>query len=81
MPFPNFHAARVRPPGQFSRVRVLRTLANGVMIYGGPLKSDPGGGTKAQSYRFPRQRFSPEQARAWMRRHGLRVILLERATG
>jgi len=81
MPFPNWHAARVRTPDAFERIRVIRTLPNGIMIYGGPLKSDPSGPVQAQSYRFPRRRFTPEQARAWLREHDIDTIGFERATG
>jgi hypothetical protein len=80
MPYPNFHAARVRRPGDFTRIRQLRQLPNGVRILGGPLKADPRGGTKAQSYWFPRDRFSAAEARAWLREHKIRIILFERAT-
>lgn len=77
MPFPNFHAARIRSPEIFERIRVLRTLSNGIMIYGGPLKR--GGGTVAASYRFPKSKFTPAEARKWMKDHGLTVILFEGA--
>lgn len=79
MPFPNFHAARVKSPGLFSRIRVLRTLSSGVMIYGGNLKR--GGGSAVQTYRFPKSRFTPEQARAWLRRNNIKYIMFERASG
>jgi hypothetical protein len=81
MPFQNFHAARVREPGDFDRIVVLTTLPNGIMIYGGPLKSNPSGGTTAQTYRFPKDKFTAEQARAWMKAHDIHVILFEAATG
>jgi len=79
MPFPNFHAARVKSPGLFSRIKVLKTLGNGVMIYGGPLKRD--GGSTAQSYRFPRKRFTAEEAKAWLKRNKIKYIMFEKATG
>ena len=79
MPYPNFHAARVRRPGDFVRIRVLETLSNGIMIYGGPLKSNPSGGTKVQAYRFPKSKFTAGQARAWLREHKISWILFERA--
>ncbi len=81
MPFPNFHAARLRDPDAFARIVVLKTLPNGVMLLGGPLKSDPGGKVKTQTVRFPRAHFSVEQARAWLADHGLKPIEFEEATG
>jgi len=80
MPYPNFHAARVRTPGAFERIRVLRTLRNGIMIYGGQLKSDPAGPSIAQSYRFPRTRFTPEQAKAWLKENRISFTKFEGAS-
>ena len=39
------------------------------MIYGGPLKSDPRGPTKVQSIRFPKDKFTPKQAKKWLKDH------------
>jgi len=80
-PYPNFHAARMKSPGSFVRIRVLRTLPNGVMIYGGPLRSDPRGGAKTQSFRFPKDKFTARQAKAWLREHDHSYTLFEPATG
>jgi len=63
MPFPNEHAARLRAPGLFARIRQL-WARGGVRALGGPLKSDPGGPTKEQSIRFKKGRFTPAAARA-----------------
>lgn len=68
-PYPNFHAARVKAPGLFLRVRVLQTTKTGVMIYGGPLKSKPRGGAVIQSVKFPKAKFTPKQAKAWLKEH------------
>lgn len=80
MPFPNFHAARIRDPNSFIRIRVLRHLPNGIMIYGGPLKSNPSGGTKTQTIRFPRKKFTVVQAKKWLRDHNYKWIEFEKAT-
>jgi len=77
MPYPNFHAARIRNPGAFIRIRVLKTLSNGIMIYGGPLKA--GGGATAQSYRFPKTKFTTIQAKAWLKAHSVKYISFEAA--
>lgn len=81
MPYPNFHAARIKSPDAFARIVVLKTLDNGIMIYGGPLKSDPSGPSKTQAVRFPKSRFTAAQARAWLRENDYTVILFEPASG
>jgi len=81
MPFPNFHSARIKNPGLFTRIRVLQTLPNGIMIYGGPLKTDPEGSGKAQAYRFPIDKFTVAEAKEWLREHNIRYIMFEKATG
>jgi HK97 family phage prohead protease len=81
MPFPNFHAARVADPDLFVRIRVLQTLPNGIMIYGGPLKTDPRGSGKPQSYRFPKAKFTPAEAKKWLKDHDISFISFEEATG
>lgn len=81
MPYPNFHSGRVKSPALFSRIVVLKTLSNGIMIYGGPLKSNPGGGTTAQAYRFPRTKFTVSEARKWLKDHNIKYISFEKATG
>ena len=68
-PYPNFHSARVKAPGLFLRVRVLDTTKTGVMIYGGPLKLKPKGGAVVQSVRFPKKKYTPKQAKAWLKEH------------
>jgi len=81
VPYPNFHSARVRDPDDFARIIVLKTLPNGVMIYGGPLKNDPGGGAKTQAYRFPKSKFTAAQAKAWLKEHDVKNISFEEASG
>ena len=81
MPYPNFHSARIMQPGRFLRIRVLKVLPNGIMLYGGPLNSDPRGGVKTQAYRFPRKKFTVVQCKKWLRDHKIKYILFEKATG
>lgn len=81
MPFPNEHAARVANPDNFVRIVQLQELPNGIRILGGPLKSDPEGSGKPQSYRFPRTKFTPSEARTWLKDHDIKAILFEEATG
>lgn len=81
MPYENFHAFRIRDPGDFDHIVMLEETPNGIQIYGGPLKSDPKGDTKAQTYRFPRAKFTFAEARNWMQEHNLKYIDSEEATG
>lgn len=80
-PYPNFHSARIKSPGLFLRVRVFTTTKEGIMIYGGPLKSDPRGPTKRQAIRFPKDKFTVAQAKKWLKDHKVKYILFEPATG
>lgn len=79
-PYPNYHAARVQSPGLFSRVRVMQTTKEGIMIYGGPLKSDSRGASKTQAIRFPKDKFSVKEAKAWLKAHKQKYILFEPAS-
>jgi hypothetical protein len=76
MPYPNFHAARMRDPGAFENIVVLKTLPNGVMIYGGRLKGKKT--TSEQAYRFPKEKFTAEEARTWLKEHDLKPIMFEK---
>lgn len=81
MPYPNYHAARIREANDFVRIVVLQTLPNGILVKGGPLKSDPRGSGKTQTYWLPREKFTEAQARKWLKDHDIKVILFEPATG
>lgn len=78
-PFPNQHAARVRNPDDFLRLRTIN-ITDGITAIVGPLKSKPDGGTEIQSYRFDRKKFTPEEARSWLKEHKISASL-EVATG
>lgn len=80
MPYPNWHAARIASSDDFLRIRVLQELPNGIMIYGGPLKTDPRGPGKPQSYRFPKDKFTVAEAKAWLKEHDITFTLFEPAT-
>jgi len=80
LPFANEHAARLRAPGGFVRIRQL-WARKGIRALGGPLKSDPSGPSKVQTLRFNRHKFTVKQAKAWLREHGYKPILFEPATG
>lgn len=80
MPYPNFHSARIKSPGLFLRVRVMQTTKEGIMLYGGPLKSDPKGPTTLQSIRFPKDKFTVAQAKKWLKDHKHKYITFEPAS-
>lgn len=79
-PFPNEHAARIKTPNLFVRILQLQKLPNGIRILGGPLKTDPQGSGKPQSYRFPKDKFTPAEARTWLKDQDIKFILFEPAT-
>jgi len=77
--YPNYHAARMKDPSLFVRIRVIKTTNEGVMFYGGPLKSKPKGPVEIASVRFPKDKFTVAQAKKWMKDHDLKYILFEPA--
>jgi DNA-directed RNA polymerase subunit RPC12/RpoP len=79
-PYPNYHAARIRAKGSFTRIRVLQTTKEGILIKGGPLKSNPSGPTKVQTIWFPKDKFTTAQAKAWLKEHKYTSILFEPAS-
>lgn len=79
MPYPNWHSARIRQPGRFVRIRVLWSK-QGIMAYGGPLKSNPRGGSKISSIRFSIKRWTVARAKAWLRKNKYKWLSFEKAT-
>lgn len=78
-PYPNFHSARMKSPGVFKSIVVLKTLPNGIMIYGGQLKTKPRGSAVTQAYRFPKSKFTVAEAKKWLKEHKKKYILFEPA--
>ncbi len=79
MPYPNFHAARVRSPRDFQKGSFrTKTLDNGIIIIMGRLKGKTT--MTAQSYRFPKSKFTVAQARKWIKDNKIKVILFESAS-
>jgi hypothetical protein len=63
--------ARQRDPGDFVRMRTI-TISESpkVLAVIGPLKSNPSGGTKVQTYIFPKDAgWTAERVHAWLRRN------------
>jgi len=79
MPYPNYHSARIRNPGSFLRIRVIQTTKTGIMLYGGPLKTDPKS-TALQAIRFPKSKYTVAQAKKWLKDHKLGYIRFEPAS-
>ncbi len=83
MPFPNFHAARIKQPGLFVEggIRQLDAPDDGaIRIIGGRLKSDPQGAAVVQAVRFEKDKFTPAEARKWLSDHDFKAIEFEEAT-
>lgn len=67
-PFPNEHAARVEDPGGFQAESFRRiALAPGIAAIIGRPRGERT--TRTQAYRFDAEKFTAEQARAWLREH------------
>lgn len=69
MPFPNEHSCRLKEPGLFVRILEL-WKAKGARGIGGPLKSDPSGGTVTQAVRYDRKVWTAADAAADCRSKG-----------
>ena len=80
MPYPNWHSARIRQPGRFVKIRGL-WIAQGIMAYGGRLKTDSRGSSKVQSYRFSIKNWTVARAKAWLRKKKIKWLLFEKAIG
>jgi len=78
MPYPNEHAARIRPPGAFKNIVQLKKLSNGIRILGGSLKD--GGKTETQAYRFPVSKFTAKEAKQWLKDHDIKYTSFEAAS-
>ena len=78
-PYPNEHSARIRDPGDFRPDTFRRkTISEGVSIIIGKLTSG-GDSMVTQAYRFVKSKFTPEQAKAWLKEHDIKYILFENA--
>jgi hypothetical protein len=79
MPYPAEHAARVRNPDNFQPDSFRRkTIADGIDVILGKLKGDSA--MTVQTYRFDRGKFSPEEARNWLKEHDIKYISFEPAS-
>lgn len=76
MPYPNEHSARIHNPGEFSSF-ARESIAPGIDVMLGIKK----GVSKTQAYRFAKDKFSAEQAKAWLKEHSVKYISFEPAEG
>ena len=83
MPYPNYHAARVRDPADFIEDSFrTKEITTGILLITGKLKADGADGAmKEQGYRFDKDKFTVEQAKAWLRKNDISYIDFEPAKG
>lgn len=76
--YPNEHAARIVDPGEFEDKSLKRkVIGDGVSLVLGKRKT--GGGLETQSYRFDREKFTEEQAKAWLKKNSVEKFMFEAA--
>ena len=77
MPYPNEHAARIKPPKGYDKFRRQRMTDGVDAIYG--IKAD--GKSEVQSLRFDKTKFSETQAKQWLKKNNFKSILFEPSSG
>jgi hypothetical protein len=79
MPYPNWHAARVRDPSQFEKDSFrTKAIAAGVTIIMGRLKGESTMTT--QTYRFDKDDFTVAEAKKWLKDNDVKYISFEPAS-
>jgi hypothetical protein len=68
MPYPNEHSCRIREPGEFEDGSFRRIKSGKLSIIIGKLKGKPS--TTTQAYRYPKDTWSAEAARAHCKAQG-----------
>ena len=63
MPYPNFHACRIKEPGTFEddSIRTLHTKQKGLTLLVGKLKSN--GKSETQAFRYDKKIWTEDRAR------------------
>jgi hypothetical protein len=80
MPYPNAHSARIAEPlPQNSAIYATKNIAPGISLILQKSKGDAGASMKAQSYRFGKNQFTPEEAKAWLKSHKISYVSFEPA--
>ena len=75
MPYPSEHAARIHDPKQYKSF-ARKTIAPGIDVVFG-IKD---GKSEIQAYRFDRKKFTPAQAKKWLKDHDAKVMTFEDAS-
>jgi hypothetical protein len=75
MPYPNEHAARVIEPGECDSFKRMNQGSGVSLIL--CIKDDK---SSAQAYRFKKDKFTPEQAKAWLKKHNIEYKSFEEAS-
>jgi hypothetical protein len=79
MPYPNEHAARIKNPDGYERVRRENDkFAAGIDAIWGVLQD---GTVELQAIRFDSSRYTVDQAKTWLADHDIKTILFEEASG
>lgn len=76
MPYPNYHAARVKSPRGYDDF-AMKEIADGILAVLG-IKD---GKSEIISYRFSKEKFTKEEAKRWLKEHGIEYIEFEPASG
>lgn len=80
MPYPNEHSARILEPlTQNSGIFARKSIAPGISIILQKSKGNPNASMKTQAYRFGKNQFTPEEAKAWLKKHNISYISFEPA--
>jgi hypothetical protein len=83
VPLTNYHSARVRNPDDFlddDKAWATVEIKPGIDLITGKLKKDGmAGPMTGQSYRFDKSKFTVDQAKNWLKKHKVKVILFEPA--
>ena len=80
MPYPNQHAARMHSPRGFLKGTFRsKSIGRGIRLI--VAKKCSRCSMETQAVRFDNCRFTPAEARAWLRRNDMRPIKFERASG
>ncbi len=81
-PFPNEHAARQKPPGNFKEFRrgTLPGAPVGISVVFGITGTGAARKSEIQSIRFDKDKFTVAQAKAWLKDHDFKTTGFEPAT-
>lgn len=81
MPYPNFHSARLRDPKQYDEVRQKKDeFGEGINVLYGIKGQGENRVSEVQAIRFAKDKFTPEQAREWLKEHDHKPIEFEAAS-